>query len=578
MTEVARLEPRRLQGLIGSIVNTVLGGGITTETVTPEPTSASQPVFVPTPVTQAPTPATEAPTITTITTAPTTRAPTTRKPVTRTPEPTTAEPTPSPTPSSTPEPTPEPVSSSSGSTQTDAPETPVPTSEANASTDTSLSSSADTSFTTDSSSGSFDDSIGSWSSSSSLHSYDLAASQDSGGQTASLGVNGWMVAAIALAAVAVVLVIMGLATRRGRRRDSEDEDSLAPSFQRHLNRDSKANVWVDTDNTRLDTSSTGPFTGDQRREHVNGEYSTSFLTAAQGDMWEDETITAMRIPLEKITRGKLLNRGGYGMVYHGSYRGDPVAIKTLLPEQRKTLRQINAFLSEIKMMAAMDHPRIVRLIGVAWDSLADLCCLSEYMEGGDLRSFLNYVEYQEHRPHGFDYEKSRIALHVAHSLTYLHTLDPQVLHRDLKSKNILLTENREAKITDFGVSRESSDCTMTAGVGTSLWMAPEVMMGERYGSSADIFSFGVVLSELDSHMLPYAETKETDSGRLIPDTALLQLVSVGLLRIEFSSHAPQALIELAHACVDLDPEARPTAGEVLYKLQLIMNVYESATL
>jgi serine/threonine protein kinase len=153
-----------------------------------------------------------------------------------------------------------------------------------------------------------------------------------------------------------------------------------------------------------------------------------------------------------------------------------------------------------------------------------------------------------------------------------------VLHRDLKSKNILLTENMDAKITDFGVSRESSDRTMTAGVGTSLWMAPEVMMGERYGASADIFSFGVVLSELDSHVLPYAVAKETETGRVIPDTALLQMVSLGLIRIEFSRHAPQALIDLAHACVDLDPEARPNAGEVLYRLQLVMNMYEYATL
>lgn len=384
-----------------------------------------------------------------------------------------------------------------------------------------------------------------------------------------------MIVVITLAAVAIVLLCMGFVIWRCRRRRRADDGMMSPSFQHHLVIDSK-HVTDDTVNTRLDTSSTGPYTGGHRREY--GGYSGSFLTAAQGGMWEDETITTMRIPLEKLTRGKLLNKGGYGMVYRGSYRGEAVAIKTLLPDSRKTIRQINAFLSEIKLMAAMEHPRIVQLIGVAWDSLTDLCSVAEYMDGGDLRTLLNYFEYQECRPRGFDLEKARVALHVAHSLTYLHSLDPLVLHRDLKSKNILLTENLDAKITDFGVSRESSDRTMTAGVGTSLWMAPEVMMGERYGSSADIFSFGVVLSELDSHVLPYAAAKETDSGRVIPDTALLQLVSLGLLRIEFSPHAPQALMDLAHACVDLDPEARPNAGEVLYQLQLIMNLYENATL
>ncbi|EEY67479.1 protein kinase, putative [Phytophthora infestans T30-4] len=383
-----------------------------------------------------------------------------------------------------------------------------------------------------------------------------------------------MIVAIALASVSIVLLCIGLVVFRRRKTREEANASL----QRHfiISDSKRLGAEEDTVNTRLDTSSTGPYTGGQRQEH--GGYSTSFLTAAQGGMWEDDIITAMRIPTEKLTRGKLLNKGGYGMVYRGSYRGEAVAIKTLLPEQRKTLAQINSFLSEIKIMAALEHPRVVRLIGVAWDSLADLCSVAEYMEGGDLRTLLNYFEYHECRPHGFDLEKARIALHVAHSLTYLHSLDPLVLHRDLKSKNILLTEDLEAKITDFGVSRESSDRTMTAGVGTSLWMAPEVMMGERYGSSADIFSFGVVLSELDSHVLPYAAAKETDSGRVIPDTALLQLVSLGLLRIEFSSHAPQALVDLAHSCVDLDADTRPNAGEVLYQLQLIMNMYENATL
>uniref|UniRef100_H3G7N6 Protein kinase domain-containing protein n=1 Tax=Phytophthora ramorum TaxID=164328 RepID=H3G7N6_PHYRM len=66
-----------------------------------------------------------------------------------------------------------------------------------------------------------------------------------------------------------------------------------------------------------------------------------------------------------------------------------------------------------------------------------------------------------------------------------------VIHRDLKSKNILLNEHLEAKLSDFGVSRERITGTMTAGVGTSLWMAPEVMMGGKYDAKADMFSFGV---------------------------------------------------------------------------------------
>uniref|UniRef100_H3G6I1 Protein kinase domain-containing protein n=1 Tax=Phytophthora ramorum TaxID=164328 RepID=H3G6I1_PHYRM len=89
------------------------------------------------------------------------------------------------------------------------------------------------------------------------------------------------------------------------------------------------------------------------------------------------------------------------------------------------------------------------------------------------------------------------------ALTYLHSCAPPVIHRDLKSSNILLNQAMDAKVTDFGISRERIDATMTAGVGTSLWMAPEVMLGERYDDKADMFSFGVVLSELDQHTTPY---------------------------------------------------------------------------
>ncbi|KAG2787078.1 hypothetical protein PC129_g9880 [Phytophthora cactorum] len=90
-----------------------------------------------------------------------------------------------------------------------------------------------------------------------------------------------------------------------------------------------------------------------------------------------------------------------------------------------------------------------------------------------------------------DASKMQITYQVAYALTYLHSLDPVVLHRDLKSRNILLTESLDAKLTDFGASRIRSDATMTAGVGSSLWMAPEVTMGKRYGKKADVFSTSV---------------------------------------------------------------------------------------
>ncbi|GAB9475061.1 Tkl protein kinase [Globisporangium polare] len=196
--------------------------------------------------------------------------------------------------------------------------------------------------------------------------------------------------------------------------------------------------------------------------------------------------------------------------------------------------------------------RIVMFVNVGWDSLADLCVVSEFMVGGDLRGLLHAFEHEEKRAHGFDHDKVIIALHVAHAITYLHSLDPTVLHRDLKSKNILLDDKLNAKVMDFGVSREQSDRTLTAGVGTLRWMASEVMVGDKYDEKADVFSFGVVLSELDTHAIPYAHAKVSTTGRKVPDTAIVQMVSSGKIRVA------------------------PMAAEVLYQLQRVLRAFDDA--
>uniref|UniRef100_H3HE84 Protein kinase domain-containing protein n=1 Tax=Phytophthora ramorum TaxID=164328 RepID=H3HE84_PHYRM len=351
-------------------------------------------------------------------------------------------------------------------------------------------------------------------------------------------------------------------------------ESLTPSpeitihnlnnFDRTVNLDSTANL----DSTLRLESSTGSI-----KSIKSGKSSSS--------LWEDEVITAARIPMEKLVRKELISEGGHGAVYHGLYRGECVAMKVLLPEKRKDMRQINIFLSEIKMMATVEHPRIVRFVGVAWDALTDLCAVSEFMEGGDLLSQLRRFDRVEHRARGFDVDKAKIAVHVAQALTYLHSLEPVVLHRDLKSMNILLNSDGDAKLTDFGVSRKWTVDTMTAGVGTRRWMAPEVMMGKRYDTSADIFSFGVVLSELDSHQPPYASaiaTITSESGEKVTETALMEMVAMGRIRVDFSENAPSALVSLGHACVNLDPSSRPSAGEVHYQLQQILRTYQQYTL
>ncbi|KAG6604543.1 uncharacterized protein IUM83_14135 [Phytophthora cinnamomi] len=167
---------------------------------------------------------------------------------------------------------------------------------------------------------------------------------------------------------------------------------------------------------------------------LSGASFTEFYT-------DDKVINKARIPREKVVVHEFISRGAFGKVCKGTYNGQPVAVKTM--------SDVVTFMKEIKMAATMSHPNIVQFIGVAYE--------------------------EEKRPTGFDADKLKIALQVAHALAYLHSREIPVIHRDLKSKNILLNEALGAKLTDFGVSRERADRAMTADVGTSLWMAPEVM-------------------------------------------------------------------------------------------------------
>ncbi|KAG3036651.1 hypothetical protein PC120_g120 [Phytophthora cactorum] len=313
----------------------------------------------------------------------------------------------------------------------------------------------------------------------------------------------------------------------------------------------------------------------EKQTALSSTRKTALIVAAirgQSGLWNDDIITAKRIPRDQVLTQDLLSKGAFGEVYAGAFNGRKVAVKMLLPASREKLHRVNKFLAEAKMTATMDHPHIVSFVGVAWDSLSDLCVVLEYMDGGELRTLLNKYEEDKH-PVGFDQQKLTIALQVCRALSYLHSLMPSVIHRDLKSRNILLDSEMKAKLSDFGISRERLDRTMTAGVGTSLWMAPEVMLGERYDDKVDMFSFGVVLSELDVHTRPYARVKKDNldsNGREMTDSVLLQKVALGQVQVEFSKASPKSVVELGQACILIDPTQRPSAAEAAYRLQSIL--------
>lgn len=289
--------------------------------------------------------------------------------------------------------------------------------------------------------------------------------------------------------------------------------------------------------------------------------------------WEDPVIVRARIPRDQVDAEALIDRGGFGLVYHGHYGAQVIAAKMMVPEIQLETKYVNAFLKEIRIMASLEHERVVRFVGVAWTSLSDLCAITEFVDGGDLDSLLERFEREERRPHGFDADKLKIALQLAEALAYLHSLQPIVMHRDLKSMNILLTQTLDVKLADFGIARHlEHDRCMTPRTGTSLWMAPEIILGEQYDEKVDVFSFGIVLTEMDSHQLPYANV---DPPELVKrtnqtDSAILMMVARGNLRAKFSAHVTGPLRQLGEQCLALDPTQRPTAAELVARLHQLI--------
>ncbi|KAF0703369.1 hypothetical protein As57867_007624, partial [Aphanomyces stellatus] len=143
----------------------------------------------------------------------------------------------------------------------------------------------------------------------------------------------------------------------------------------------------------------------------------------------------------------LLVKGGYGVVFHATFGKMDVAMKQLLPSKAKDPNAIQDFMNEIRLCARLEHPKIVKFVGISWSTLQDLAVLSEFMSNGDVTGL---IRKERKKPEGqrllhwlptphFGATKTSIAADVVDALVYLHSFQPTVIHRDLKSKNVLLS-------------------------------------------------------------------------------------------------------------------------------------------
>ncbi|OQS00183.1 kinase [Thraustotheca clavata] len=294
---------------------------------------------------------------------------------------------------------------------------------------------------------------------------------------------------------------------------------------------------------------------------VSFHYDNENVVYQPNDSWDRNLPTrAIRTgtgPLKTILGNKPLATGTYGEVWCETYGGQQVANKRM---KSRAPRQGQKFIDEIIQMSQLDSDYIVKFVGASWTKPIEIECVVEYMDLGDLRSYL-----VDRSPAQFTWDqKYQCILSIVRGLVYLHTYRPPIIHRDLKSRNVLLDSNKGTKLTDFGTSRiAEEDDLMTNGIGTYQWMAPEVIAGTGYSAPADIYSFGIILSEFCTHEVPYAGMRHPQTGKLLAQHFLLSEVREGRLYPSFDGeNVPAWVRDVAMQCLQLHEADRPTALEL----------------
>ncbi|KAF0699546.1 Aste57867_9883 [Aphanomyces stellatus] len=296
-----------------------------------------------------------------------------------------------------------------------------------------------------------------------------------------------------------------------------------------------------------------------RRRRQATHVDTTSMSTYSGIQWRDLDLVRLDCPPLPLTH--LLATGASGAIYLATFLDQTVVVKTFA-SAAPSRAQVQALVDEISFMSALQSSRIVALEGAAWTQPIDLQAVLEYMDVGDLRHYLATTRGTGR----FTWpDKLACALSVAEALFYLHS--QAMIHRDLKSRNVLLDSTKGTKLGDFGASKEVIyGDTLTANVGTFRWMAPEMLLFQPYTSAVDVFSLGVLLSELSTHHVPYVDVKGKD-GCELSDEAIARRVIHDDLRPTFEHDCPDWFHDLAMACMQLDPDDRPTAIQIMFILK-----------
>ncbi|KAL6335718.1 hypothetical protein AAG906_039481 [Vitis piasezkii] len=258
-----------------------------------------------------------------------------------------------------------------------------------------------------------------------------------------------------------------------------------------------------------------------------------------------------------------IGRGGFGEVYLGTLADDTqVAVKVHSPSSNQGPK---AFQAEAKLLTRVHHKNLVRLIGYCDDS-TNMVLIYEYMSNGNLQQKLSGREAADVLNWK---QRLQIAVDAAHGLEYLHNgCKPPIVHRDMKSSNILLTETLQAKIADFGMSRDLQSLS-TDPVGTPGYFDPECQSTGNLNEKSDVYSFGIVLLELITGRRAITPGGIHIVGWVSPMIERGDIGSIVDPRLQgdFNTNSAWKAVETALACAASAGMQRPDMSHVVVDLK-----------
>ncbi|KAK9123972.1 hypothetical protein Sjap_013574 [Stephania japonica] len=266
------------------------------------------------------------------------------------------------------------------------------------------------------------------------------------------------------------------------------------------------------------------------------------------------------IPWNDLVLKCNIGSGSFGTVHLADWHGSDVAVKILM-EQDIHPMHFKEFLREVALMKRLRHPNIVLFMG-AVTKPPNLSIVTEYLSRGSLYRLLHKSGAREM----LDMRRRlSMAYDVANGMNYLHRRSPPIVHRDLKSPNLLVDMKYTVKVSDFGLSRlkENTFLSSKSAAGTPEWMAPEVLRDEPSNEKSDIYSFGVILWELVTMQLPWCNLTQAQ---------VVAAVGFKNMRLEIPRNTNPQVAALIEACWATDPRQRPAFSEIMDYLRPLIRI------